>query len=569
MFRIETGHIDRFWPNDFLCLNYIRQGVTEEEINEWKSLGYDESSVKSFTGSMYNNSNPMPYWVKHLDHRFGLYNQAFTFYRMDTLEIMPVHRDHFRTYCRINNTTPDNVYRVVMMLQDWKPGHYFELDGVAYTNWKAGDWFKWKGDVPHAAANIGVEPRYTLQVTGLSIHQGQFAKLFAFFDIPNYIKPNETTHPVITNLITPAVLGDGDRKVMFYMHNGYIEELDQLTHTSDEPIHFYLYEPLCSYDVENPFDKNRTFYDEFKSDIDVNKLRSYELDSIYNYAVRNNLKVIVHTGDYNAHLYYPYYSSHLELICDDLFLSLCTEVKGLNEDIDINFTKKFISLNWRRTNHRQLIASFLAEQDGYLSWYYEADFDLAIEKAPFDLASWETKHPKLYNQLKNGTNFLNDNGPYIVDIDSENKTPKLDTWPETADYQPGTGPALSNKNINSLEKYYRDIFVDIVTESRFGQPTGNFSEKVVQPIQYQKPFILVAPPYTLEYLKSYGFKTFSDFWDESYDTEMDHGERLAKILYIINDILDKPIEELREMYKQMIPIIKHNLETFKNVKWNK
>lgn len=570
MFRVETGNVDTAWEDDdsYLYFNYVKQSVTEEEINYWASLGYDQKHVKSFTGSMYDNKNPLPDWLKYLEHRFGLYNQTYTFYRMDTLEIMPVHSDHFRTYCRLHNTTPDKVHRVVVMLEDWKPGHYFEMDGVGYTNWKAGDWFKWKGDVPHAAANIGVEPRYTLQITGLSIHHGQFNTLFSFFDIPNYKHPPEINHPMVSRLIEPVVLNDPNRKSMVYMNNGYIKELDELNHNSTDPIHIYLYEPLCSYDVTNPFDAAKTFYGEFHGDIDPANLRAYELDSIYNYAVRNNIKVVAHTGDYNVHVYYPYYNSHVELVCDDLFLSVCTKILDLNEEIEYNFTKKFINLNWRHTNHRQLLASFLAAQDGYLSWYYESDFAAATKKAPFNLSQWETKHPELYQRLKNGSELLNNTGPYTVDINAENITDKNDHWPDTDQYSGGASPALLNKNINSLEQYYRDIFVDIVTESRYGQPTGNFSEKVLQAIQYQKPFILVAPPYTLEYLKSYGFKSFSDFWDESYDTEIDHGERLAKILYVIDTILAKPIEELREMYKEMIPIVKHNLKTFKNVKWN-
>ena len=567
MFRTETGQTHVCWLDGHKYYDYIKQNVTEEEINEWAKLGYSQENVKSFTGSMFDNKNPLPDWLQYIEHRFGLYNQTYTFYRMDTLEIMPVHSDHFRTYCRIYDVTPDKVYRVVVMLEDWKPGHYFELDGVGYTNWKAGDWFKWRGDVPHAAANIGVEPRYTLQITGLSIHQGQFNKLFTFFDIPNVKQPHEIHHPMVTRLIKPVILKDQHRKVMVYMNNGYIKELDTINHTSDEPIHIYLYEPLCSYDIRNPNDLSRVFYSEFYSNIDADYLRAYELDSIYNYAVRNNLKVIVHTGDYNADKYYPYYNSHLNLICDDLFLSVCTEILDLDEDIHTDFTKKFINLNWRHTNHRQLVSSFLAEEDGYLSWYHDSEFDEMINKAPFNLSEWEAKHPKLYQKLKIGCDLVNNNTPYVIDITADEPTVGS-PWPNTNELEVGESPALFNKQRNSLEQYYRDVFVDIVTESRYGQPTGNFSEKVLQTIQYQKPFILVAPPYTLEYLKSYGFKTFNDFWDESYDTELDHGERLAKIFYIINDILDKPIEELRKMYKEMLPIVKHNLATFKNVKWN-
>ena len=77
-----------------------------------------------------------------------------------------------------------------------------------------------------------------------------------------------------------------------------------------------------------------------------------------------------------------------------------------------------------------------------------------------------------------------------------------------------------------------------------------------------KPFILLAPPHTLEYFKIFGYQTFSDFWDESYDDIEDHGERLARIFTIIQDLLKKPIEELREVYKEMMPVLEHNRQLF-------
>lgn len=561
---IETGNIGRFWDDNFKTFPYIKQPVTQEEIDEWNNLGYSEDNVKSFTGSMYNNKNPMPNWLERIEDSFGLYRQTYVFYRMDTLEIMPVHRDHFRTYCRINNTTPDKVYRVVMMLEDWKPGHYFEMDGVGYVNWKAGDWFKWKGDVPHAASNIGPDPRYSLQITGVSMMTGQLNKLF-MFNIPNSPDQPDIRHPNIRHQVIPHVLKDPNRKVMVYMNNGYIKELDDLNHTAPiDDLHIYLYEPLCSYDVTNSIRNN--FYSEFYGNVDINNLRADELDSIHNYAKRNNIKVIVHTGDYNADKCYPYYNEYITLLCDDLFLTACGKVHNLDESVNTKFNKKFISLNWRFTSHRKFISAYLAGKEGYLSWYH--NIDSLNDDVPFDLNEWKNKHYSLYQQLHNGCDLINKHGPYTIDVESDTLVSES-MWPETETYSAGTSPALYNKERNTLEQYYRDAFVDIVTESRYGQPTGNFSEKVLQAIQYQKPFILVAPPYTLEYLKSYGFKTFSEFWDESYDTELDHGERLAKILYVIDDILSKPLTELRIMYEQMLPIVKYNLELFKNIDWNK
>ena len=58
------------------------------------------------------------------------------------------------------------IKRALLLLEDWKPGHYLEVDGKPYVNWKAGDTVEWLYSTPHMAANIGLEDRYTLQITG-------------------------------------------------------------------------------------------------------------------------------------------------------------------------------------------------------------------------------------------------------------------------------------------------------------------------------------------------------------------------------------------------------------------
>jgi nitrite reductase/ring-hydroxylating ferredoxin subunit len=67
---------------------------------------------------------------------------------------------------RVFNTTHENVYRVLIMMEDWKPGHYLEVDGVGVVNWRAGDYYMWENFCPHAASNIGIDDRYSLQITG-------------------------------------------------------------------------------------------------------------------------------------------------------------------------------------------------------------------------------------------------------------------------------------------------------------------------------------------------------------------------------------------------------------------
>ena len=74
-----------------------------------------------------------------------------------------------------------------------------------------------------------------------------------------------------------------------------------------------------------------------------------------------------------------------------------------------------------------------------------------------------------------------------------------------------------------------ESFVGIVTETRFAQPTGNFSEKTIHTIHCKRPFVLVAPPFTLQYMHKLGYKTFDKWWSEDYDTTTDHFKRMEKI----------------------------------------
>lgn len=160
----EISSIPVSWNKSFKNLEYMKQPVTQTEIDDWKSKGYYHDN---FTGNMYDSKNTMPAWVEGIGEFFPqLLNKTYTIYRMDTLEVMPTHVDHFRRYCKIFNVDRSKVRRALVFLEDWKPGHYFEVAGKGVVNWKAGDYCMWEPDVDHAASNIGIEPRYTLQITG-------------------------------------------------------------------------------------------------------------------------------------------------------------------------------------------------------------------------------------------------------------------------------------------------------------------------------------------------------------------------------------------------------------------
>ena len=55
----------------------------------------------------------------------------------------------------------------MVFLENWKTGHYFQLENDVYTYWRQGEYVEWSSEQAHMGANVGPEPRYTLQITGV------------------------------------------------------------------------------------------------------------------------------------------------------------------------------------------------------------------------------------------------------------------------------------------------------------------------------------------------------------------------------------------------------------------
>ncbi len=112
----------------------------------------------------------------------------------------------------------------------------------------------------------------------------------------------------------------------------------------------------------------------------------------------------------------------------------------------------------------------------------------------------------------------------------------------------------------------QNSFLHLINETRFCSPMQNVSEKSIRPIIAKRPFILAGAPGSLELLKSLGFKTFDQWWCEDYDKEKDHHKRLVMIYHLVNDILNKDNDELKEILCQMQFVLEYNYQVYLNFK---
>jgi len=166
--EILKYHIPKFWDDEFKQLNYINEQFNDiKSLNRWTALGY----ANRFTGDMCDMRSRQPSWNKHFVNIYtnlGWKDIGTSYYRMDTGTILPTHGDLYLRYVDLFKLQGQEhrIRRAIVFLEDWKPGHYAEYNSTAKVDWQAGDVVEWCYDAPHMAANMGIEPRYTLQITG-------------------------------------------------------------------------------------------------------------------------------------------------------------------------------------------------------------------------------------------------------------------------------------------------------------------------------------------------------------------------------------------------------------------
>ena len=206
------------------------------------------------------------------------------------------------------------------------------------------------------------------------------------------------------------------------------------------------------------------------------------------------------------------------------------------------FDKVFICYNHLMSKYRSYrlhLVSNLINQDlvkhGYVSLFLSDDqgsWKDAIED-PESLLDSRAKI-KIYQALKDCTT------PLIIDTDT---------------------PDGSLSAVINLEQVTSALF-HVVTETVYFLPKLHLTEKVFKPIVAKRPFFLVAAPGNLAYLKSYGFKTFDRWIDESYDEEPDHYIRIEKITGELARLCAMEHSALEQMHKDMQEVLEYNFNHF-------
>lgn len=112
---------------------------------------------------------------------------------------------------------------------------------------------------------------------------------------------------------------------------------------------------------------------------------------------------------------------------------------------------------------------------------------------------------------------------------------------------------------NADVELQQQALFNVVTETVFYHDKLHLTEKIFKPIVARRPFMLVGAPGNLAYLKSYGFKTFGQWIDESYDNEQDPDKRIQMI---VNELVKLTDSDKVALLNEMQDVLEHNFMHF-------
>lgn len=210
------------------------------------------------------------------------------------------------------------------------------------------------------------------------------------------------------------------------------------------------------------------------------------------------------------------------------------------DKIDDNFTKKISCLNNRYEHHRYLITTFLIDNKDVFLTFNDTD---SIENI------WERLLPVIDKFSDKNKEILLNNSFLVEPVFGEKKHFL------TGEHQHTEEPL----------KMIKSGFVNIISETTFMVPYQYISEKSLKPMAVYRPFIMLGPSGNLSLLKEMGFKTFDNWWDESYDKETDHVKRIEMVYEVAKFILSKSYDEINRIYDEMESILIHNKKRIKKL----
>ena len=137
--------------------------------------------------------------------------------------------------------------------------------------------------------------------------------------------------------------------------------------------------------------------------------------------------------------------------------------------------------------------------------------------------------------------------PLIVDIPTKNYDPRVQ-------WNSGLGARL-----------YQITHFSLVVESHIDRV--HLTEKICKPLAYGHPFMVIGGQYYLRTLRSLGFQTFGQWWDESYDTIISDSERIHAVVTLTQKVSEWSDSTWSNFHDASHSVTTHNKELIRSEKF--
>ena len=156
-------------------------------------------------------------------------------------------------------------------------------------------------------------------------------------------------------------------------------------------------------------------------------------------------------------------------------------------------------------------------------------------------------------------------GQHYSKFNFKNPTLAISQHDLEAHFDPCTINATASADYHAPD--YAHTGIEIVLETLFDDTRWHLTEKSLRPIACGRPFMLAGTPGSLEYLRSYGFETFGNLIDESYDQIANSVERLQCITAEMSRISKLPQKQKLQLWQSLYEIADRNKQLFFSDAW--
>lgn len=152
-----------------LDIDITLQDLESIEFCDYSQCYQQLPQVKKYytehNSSIWQKFDDSPQWVHDLADKLpqDFEHRTVSVINLPPGQTIPFHAD--KHYILQQTFGPGDTWRYLIFLEDWRPGHYFEIYQTPVVKWKAGFWIKFHRDDWHLAGNMGVDPFYSAQVT--------------------------------------------------------------------------------------------------------------------------------------------------------------------------------------------------------------------------------------------------------------------------------------------------------------------------------------------------------------------------------------------------------------------